>query len=194
MYDIHICHNSPCVQLSESRTKCELLTGQVDTLQKSLIQEQTKLIQLEQRFSILAKNHEEMIRIKDEYKQTNQHLMAKNKANLIRECTECNNLQEELAVSKLTVSELKQRTGLVETECSKLHSMVTSLEGDLKAINTSSKQKETSLQQKSTGMFLDDSFSKRLEVGTHKKSMGSRSLPSTNKIVIPSHIRTVCLL
>lgn len=177
------------MQLSESRTKCELLTVQVDTLQESLVQEQTKLIQLEQRFSILAKNHEEMIRIKDEYKQTNQHLLAKNKANIIRECMQCKHFQEELTLSKLTASELKQRNEVVETECSKLHSLVTSLKDDLKTINLSSKQKENCLQQKLTGVFHDDSFCMHRNAGIHTliKNVGNQCMLEQNCVAMQPH-------
>ena len=67
-------HGSSCVQLSEVMSKYELSCQRVESLQQSLAQEMGQHKLLLKRFQALAENHDQMIRLKDEYKEEAQGL------------------------------------------------------------------------------------------------------------------------
>ena len=140
------------LQLTESQTKCEMLSTQVDSLQNRLSQGDVQHRQLEQRFSILAKNHEEMIRIKDEYKQANQDLQAKHRAHLSQQCERCERLGRELEVSELALSESKQRCATLESDRSSLLLKIKSLEDQTESRNKSAEEQRGDLTKRLNGM------------------------------------------
>ena len=140
------------LQLTESQTKCETLSAQVNSLQNSLSQGDLQHKQLEHRFSILAKNHEEMIRIKDEYKQANQDLQAKHRAHLSQQCERCKRLERELEMSQLALSESKQRCATLESNRSSLLSKIKSLEDEVESRNKSADEQRGNLTKRLNGM------------------------------------------
>lgn len=90
-------------QLSEATSKYESSCQQVESLQQSLADESRQRKLIEQRFSILAKNHEEMIRFKDEYKGRAQALER-----------ELVSGQRERAVGQERTLQLQEEVGKVE--------------------------------------------------------------------------------
>lgn len=67
---------TPCpdIQLSGATSKYESNCQHLESLQQSLAEESRQRKLIEQRFFILATNHEEMIRLKDEYKDEARRL------------------------------------------------------------------------------------------------------------------------
>lgn len=108
-----------------------------------------------------------MIRIKDEYKQMNKQLLAEHKASVI--CLKCEQLKEELALSELAVSNLKEKNEAFKTSSSELQTLIPLLENQLREVNEATKEKEKCLLEKLIGTIL-------MEMShTHSDSMYSLS-------------------
>lgn len=110
-----------------------MLSAQVEALQKRLSQEEMNYKTLEQRFSILVKNHEEMIRIKDEYKQANLDLQAKYGAYISKECEKCVNLENKLVEANAALSKTERMCGTLSKDSSRFHSEMSLLKEQLEA-------------------------------------------------------------
>ena len=130
-----------------------MLSATMETLQERLSQEETQHKQLKQRFSILADNHEEMIRIKDEYKRANSDLQAKYGAFLSKECEKCTRLETEQTENRKVLSEKEKVCATLTGDCSKFQSTITLLEKQLEAIRKSTEEHKEHLTGRINGSF-----------------------------------------
>ena len=142
------------IQLSRSQQLYESSQKQVSKLQELLVEVSGEKAVLEERFQILAENHEQMIRIKDEYKAENYRLSSK-------QCTESDivqQLQKELEHTK------SSRDGL-EKKCQLLEHRVCEQESKMEAERADHQSK-----------FEKISFSHSNEVGNLRRSLESEQV------------------
>ncbi len=142
-----------CLQLTESQTNYKMLSVTMEALQERLSHEETQRKQLEQRFSILADNHEEMIRIKDEYKRANSDLQAKYGAHLSKECEKCTSLENELTETRKAFSENEKMCATLTSDCSTFQSTILLLEKQLEAIKKAIEEHKEHLTGRINGSF-----------------------------------------
>ncbi|XP_022080103.1 coiled-coil domain-containing protein 89-like [Acanthaster planci] len=129
-----------------------------DNAQEIIEAEVKKSNQLEQRFHELAENHEEMIRIKDDYKQKNEELRQEN-LRLLDEN------------SRLFSAALVEKDGKIDS----LHKQVTSLKEQCKELNQFISRLQTEHHEKSQEM---DGIIKHLKSqldDTNRKLKGTQS-------------------
>ncbi len=146
-----------CSQLTESQTNYKMLSVTMEALQERLSHEETQHKQLEQRFSILADNHEEMIRIKDEYKRANSDLQAKYGAHLSKECEKCISLENELTETRKAFSENEKMCATLTSDSSKFQSTILLLEKQLEAIKKATEEHKEHLTGRINGSFCTPS-------------------------------------
>ena len=146
-----------CSQLTESQTNYKMLSVTMEVLQERLSHEETQHKQLEQRFSILADNHEEMIRIKDEYKRANSDLQAKYGAHLSKECEKCISLENELTETRKAFSENEKMCATLTSDSSKFQSTILLLEKQLEAIKKATEEHKEHLTGRINGSFCTPS-------------------------------------
>ncbi len=131
-----------------------MLSGQFENLQERLSQEGLRSKELEQRFSLLAENHEEMIRIKDEYKAANLDLKARCESFLSNKCDNCVRLENELAQTRASLSECEKYRETVYSECSLFRSKIIELEKQLKEAKSVGNEQNKKLSGKIKGMNI----------------------------------------
>ena len=81
-------------KINASDLQNETLINQQTTLKTQLLNENKRFSKLENHFNTLAKNHQEMIDIKDEYKNANEKLIASNKTITLENLKLKNELQK----------------------------------------------------------------------------------------------------
>ena len=104
------------LQLSESQQKYESSQKQVAKLQELLAEVTAEKTQLEDRFHTLAENHEQMIKIKDEYKEANCRLSSQQR----EETSTVKQLQDELKKIKSERDSFGKKCNLLEGRVSEL--------------------------------------------------------------------------
>ena len=106
------------MQLTECEQRYELALKQVSQLQEMLAEVSGEKALLEDRFHTLAENHEEMIRIKDEYKRAVGRFSGEQK----KETAMVEQLQDELKQTKSSRDEVGKKCELLERRICELES------------------------------------------------------------------------
>ena len=106
------------LQLSQCQQRYESALQQVSQLQGMLAEVSGEKAMLEDRFHTLAKNHEQMIRIKDEYKKAISRFSSEQR----RENAMVEQLQEELEQVKSSRDGLRKKCELLESRTRELES------------------------------------------------------------------------
>ena len=122
--------SSNIMQLSECEQRYESALKQVSQLQEMLAEVSGERALLEEHFHALAENHEQMIRIKDEYKRAMGRFSGEQK----RETAMVEQLQEELRQTKSSKDGIREKCELLERR-------VCELERKMEAERTDYKQK-----------------------------------------------------
>ncbi|XP_038044637.1 coiled-coil domain-containing protein 89-like [Patiria miniata] len=129
-----------------------------DNAQEIIETEVKKSGLLERRFNELAENHEEMIRIKDDYKHKNEELRAEN-----------SRLRDEN--SRLFSAALVEKDGKIDS----LQKQVTSLKEQCKELNQFVSRLQTEYHEKSQAMEGRIKHLEKQLNDTHKKLKGAQS-------------------
>lgn len=90
-------------------------------LQALLVEVSGEKAVLKERFQTLAENHEQMIRIKDEYKEENSRLLSRLQS---KESGMLEQLQEELEQTRSSRVDLEKKCQLLENRVHKLESIM----------------------------------------------------------------------
>ena len=106
------------LQLSQCEKRYESALKQVSQLQTMLAKVNGEKAILDERFHTLAENHEQMIRIKDEYKAAVSRFSGEQK----RDSVMVEHLQEELRQTKSTRNDLDKKCELLERRVHELDS------------------------------------------------------------------------
>ena len=106
------------LQLCQYKQKYESVQKQVSKLQEMLAEVSGDKAVLENRFHTLAENHEQMIRIKDEFKEANYRLSREQK----EETMTVEQLQEELKRTKKSRDDLEKKCQCLECHVHRLES------------------------------------------------------------------------
>ena len=98
------------VQLSDMTCQYQTVNKQLQLLQESLAGETKQRQLVEQRFHILCNNHQEMIKLKDEYKEKMKQLMERRKSKEEEE------KEREKVVMKKRCEESEEKVVIIEKE------------------------------------------------------------------------------
>lgn len=114
-------------ELEVYQKKCKELETAKDKLEEVLLSERMKCKTIENRFNVLSENHDEMIKIKNDYKKENELLRTENEAlNTISSNTSTgittlqdniDSLRDELTHTHEKNKMLKERCDVLEEEC-----------------------------------------------------------------------------
>ncbi len=99
----------------------------------------------------MAENHEEMIRIKDEYKATNLDLQTKHESYLSNKCERCIRLEKELTKAKASLFNSEKICSTLSSDCSTFQLKTTQLEEELEAARSARDKESKHLSQKIRG-------------------------------------------
>jgi chromosome segregation ATPase len=145
------------MQLSECEQRYESALKQVSHLQEVLAEVSREKALLEDRFHTLAENHEQMIRIKDEYKRAVGRFSGEEK----KESVMVEQLQDELKQTKSSRDELEKKCELLERHIYELESKMDAeriaYKLKIKELNSSHLEESTTLKRS-----LDSEYFTRL--------------------------------
>ena len=135
------------MQLTECEQRYELALKQVSQLQEMLAEVSGEKALLEDRFHTLVENHEEMIRIKDEYKRAVGRFSGEQK----KETAMVEQLQDELKQTKSSRDEVGKKCELLERRICELDSKMgterIAHQLKIKELNSSHLEESSALKQ-----------------------------------------------
>ena len=135
------------MQLTECEQRYELALKQVSQLQEMLAEVSGEKALLEDRFHTLVENHEEMIRIKDEYKRAVGRFIGEQK----KETAMVEQLQDELKQTKSSRDEVGKKCELLERRICELESKMgterIAHQLKIKELNSSHLEESSALKQ-----------------------------------------------
>lgn len=124
-------------------------------LEAKLREEERLKALVEKRFNTLAENHEEMIKIKDEYKHSNQALMAENEKlkqeNQMKFSAAVEERESRLSKLREELGAKYQRERELEECCTRLEARVAETEGQLCSLKEKSGKEAERLEERLSG-------------------------------------------
>ena len=142
------------MQLSECEQRYESALKQVSQLQEMLAEVSGEKALLEERFHTLAENHEQMIRIKDEYKRAIGRFSGEQE----KETAMVEQLQEELKQTKSSRDGIGKKCELLERHICELESKMEAERTDhkrkIEKLNSSHSEESSTLKRNLESGYL----------------------------------------
>ena len=145
-------------QLETYKRSFEETLAEKRGLEAKLQEEERLKALVEKRFNTLAENHEEMIKIKDEYKHSNQALMVENKKlkqeNQMKFSAAVEERESQLSRLREELGAKYQRERELEECCTRLEARVAETEKQLCLLKEKSGKEAERLEERLSGEFL----------------------------------------
>ena len=142
-------------QLELYKRSYEDALAKKQVLDVRLQEEERKTALVERRFNALAENHEQMIKIKDEYKCTNQTLIAENERlkheNKVKFSAAVEEREVQLSCLRKELETKCLRETQMEECCSRLEARVAEAEERLRALQEKSAKETERLEARLSG-------------------------------------------